>query len=254
MHAAARNSAPTTAPAAPRGHALFLIDEHEAPPDSPQLTDRLPQSVRDAVRSRGTTLRLAVGDPVFEQGQPHSGIFVIEKGSVRTFYAGPSGKEITLAYWSEGHFVGGPELFGRGIHVWSAEAATPCVVSWMPGNALRALAAADPDLAMGLIDALIVKGRCYSSLAQILATKPARGRLAELLLALAERSAAAGPGAEDEVPRHVTHEQLAAIIGSTRQWVTATLARFERDGYVEVRAQSIAIRNPRGFREAYAAG
>src|SRR5262245_57549947 len=103
----------------PQGHALFLIDEHEAPDDSLQLMETLPESVREALRRHATTLRLKSGERVFEQGQPHSGIFVIEKGSVRTFYAGPSGKEITLAYWTDGHFVGGPELFGRGVHVWS---------------------------------------------------------------------------------------------------------------------------------------
>lgn len=239
-------------PASPQGHALFLIDEHEAPNDSLQLMDPLPEELRDIIRKSAMTLRLLPGEPVFEQGRQHSGIFVIEKGSVRTFYAGTSGKEITLAYWSQGHFVGGPELFGRGIHVWSAEAASACELSWISGNALRALAFQDSALAMGLIDALIVKGRCYSSLAQILATKPARGRLAELLLALADRSAPPVPGKESEVPRHVTHEQLAAIIGSTRQWVTATLARFERDGYVAVRPEAITILNRRGLRDAYA--
>lgn len=238
----------------PQGHALFLIDEHEAPDDSLQLMDTLPLSVREAIRRNATTLRLKGGERVFEQGRPHSGIFVIEKGSVRTYYAGPSGKEITLAYWTEGHFVGGPELFGRGVHVWSADAASSCVLSWISGNALRALALENSAFAMGLIDALIVKGRCYSSLAQILATKPARGRLAELLLALADRSSPPAAGKESEVPRHITHEQLAAIIGSTRQWVTATLARFERDGHVAVRPNSIVILNRRGLREAYAAG
>lgn len=247
------SSTATTLSARARGHALFLIDEHEALDDSLQLMDPLPDALRDTIRKHATTLRLAAGTPVFEQGRPHSGIFVIEKGSVRTFYAGPSGKEITLAYWNEGHFVGGPELFGRGIHVWSAEAASPCVLSWIPGPSLRALALENPALAMGLIDALIVKGRCYSSLAQILATKPARGRLAELLLALAERSAPTNGGKEREVPRHVTHEQLAAIIGSTRQWVTATLARFEREGYVQIRPNALVVLNARGLREAHAA-
>jgi CRP-like cAMP-binding protein len=236
----------------PKGHALFLIDEHETPPDSLQLMDTLPRSVRETVRQHATILRLSPGDPVFEQGHPHSGIFVIERGSVRTFYMGPSGKEITLAYWTEGHFVGGPELFGRGVHVWSAEAASPSVVACIPGKLLRALASENSPLAMGLIDALIVKGRCYSSLAQILATMPARGRLAELLLALADRSTGPASGKEGEISRGVTHEQLAAIIGSTRQWVTATLARFEREGFVTVNADSIVILDRRGMRDAYA--
>lgn len=238
----------------PKGHALFLIDEHEILEDNAPLMETLPVNVRQLIKRNATTLRLSPDTLVFEQGRPHSGIFVIEQGSVRTFYASPNGKEITLAYWTEGHFVGGPELFGRGSHVWSAEAASACVLSWIPGHLLRALALQNSSFAMGLIDALIVKGRCYSSLAQILATKPARGRLAELLLTLAERSAIPGARKDLEVPRHVTHEQLAAIIGSTRQWVTATLGRFARDGFVSVKPDSIAILNARGLRDAYASG
>lgn len=235
--------------ASPQGHALFLIDEPEAPEDNPPLMETLSPAVRQIVKRHATTLCVRAGKLVFEQGRPHAGIFVIEQGSVRTFYVSPTGKEITLAYWTAGHFVGGPELFGRGTHVWSAEAASPSVLSWIDGHVLRDLALQNPVLALGLIDALIVKGRCYSSLAQILGTKPARGRLAELLLALAERGAAAGK--EREVPRHVTHEQLAAIIGSTRQWVTATLGRFERDGYIAIRPETIVIVNARALREAY---
>ncbi|MDQ8697630.1 Crp/Fnr family transcriptional regulator [Hyphomicrobium sp. LHD-15] len=248
---------PATAAAAPgpQGHALFLIDEPDLPEENPPLMETLHLSVRQIIKGHATTLRLNTGMRVFEQGQPHSGIFVIEQGTVRTFYAAPTGKEITLAFWKEGHFVGGPELFGRGCHVWSAEAASPCVLSWIPGHQLHTLALQNSAFALGLIDALIVKGRCYSSLAQILGTKPARGRLAELLLALAGREARDGkPGKESEVPRHVTHEQLAAIIGSTRQWVTATLSRFERDGLVSVQTDAIVILNARGLREASASG
>ncbi|SFV26135.1 Crp/Fnr family transcriptional regulator [Hyphomicrobium facile] len=248
------DAAQDVSPSSPQGHALFLIDEQETVDDSLQLMGTLPESLRASLRRAGSVLRLKTGEPVFEQGQPHNGIFMIESGSVRTFYSGPSGKEITLAYWGEGHFVGGPELFGRGAHIWSAEAATPSVLYSVSGRALRALAAQNSILAMGLIDALIVKGRCYSSLAQILATKPARDRLAELLLALADRTGSAPIGQESEIPRDVTHEQLAAIIGSTRQWVTATLARFEREGLVSVRPDSIVILNRRGLREAHTAG
>lgn len=238
----------------PQGHALFLIDEQDVPEESAPLMETVPEAVRQFFRHHATPVRLAAGAQVFEQGQPHAGIFIIEKGSVRTFYAGPNGKEITLAYWTEGHFVGGPELFGRGSHVWSAEAASACSLSWIPGRLLRKLALENSDLAIGLIDALIVKGRCYSSLAQILGTKPARGRLAELLLALAERGGTGLNTKDREVPRHVTHEQLAAIIGSTRQWVTATLARFEREGFVSIRPETIIIHNARALREAHASG
>lgn len=70
---------------------------------------------------RATTKRsYQPGETIFLQGDRHNGIFLIEAGQVRTYYAGPSGREITLAYWTPGHFVGGPEVFGGGLHIWSA--------------------------------------------------------------------------------------------------------------------------------------
>lgn len=235
----------------PKGHALFLINQ--AQDDASQLMETLPLSVREIIRANGVTQRVGIGELIFEQDQPHAGIFVVEQGTVRTFYMASRGKEITLAYWGEGHLVGGPELFGRGLHIWSAEAATPCVVTWIRGETLKQLASKNAEFAMKLIEALIVKGRCYSSLAQILGTTPARGRLAELLLTLAGHGARDVPdGKLRKVPRHVTHEQLAAIIGSTRQWVTATLARFEREGLISIKQDAIVILKEQALREAHA--
>jgi CRP-like cAMP-binding protein len=209
--------------------------------------------VREIIRANGVTQRLGIGALVFEQGRPHDGIFIVEQGTVRTFYTASGGKEITLAYWSEGHLVGGPELFGRGLHVWSAAADTPCIVTWIRGETLKLLASKNAEFAMKLIEALIVKGRCYSSLAQILGTTPARGRLAELLLTLADRGVKSAPdGGPRKVPRYVTHEQLAAIIGSTRQWVTATLSRFEREGLILIRQDAIVILKEQALRKAHA--
>lgn len=70
------------------------------------------------VRKLGTRCGFANGEGIFHQGAAHTGVWVIEDGRVRTFYTGPSGREITLAYWSPGQYVGGPEVFGRGRHVW----------------------------------------------------------------------------------------------------------------------------------------
>ena len=64
------------------------------------------------------------GQTLFNQGALHEGIYLIESGRIRVFYTAPSGREITLAYWNPGNFVGGPEIFGAGVHLWSGLAAT----------------------------------------------------------------------------------------------------------------------------------
>src|SRR5260370_1385859 len=108
---------------------------------------------------------------LFRQGSSHSGIYIIRKGRIRTFYVSPSGREITLAYWSSNHFVGGPEVFGRGTHVWSGMAMCNAEVLYLTGAQLRELILELPNFALALIEGQITKGQCFSSLIQLLGTK-----------------------------------------------------------------------------------
>jgi CRP/FNR family cyclic AMP-dependent transcriptional regulator len=176
---------------------------------------------------------------VFVQGRPHNGIYLIEQGRVRTFYVGPSGKELTLAYWTPGHFVGGPEVFGGGIHMWSADTVEPTRLAHLPGAAVRHLAETIPAFAICLINALVAKGKCYSAQAQMLGTRSVTARLAQLLLILSDGEGTAV--GRRIIDRKITHEQLACIVGSTRQWVTATLARFQRRGLITIASDHIEI-------------
>ena len=72
-----------------------------------------------SVVAAGQRVRFERDDLLFRQGEEHRGILVLRQGVVRSFYQAPSGREITLAHWAPGNFVGGPEIFGGGVHVWS---------------------------------------------------------------------------------------------------------------------------------------
>jgi CRP-like cAMP-binding protein len=201
------------------------------------------------VRRASTITTVGAGETIFHQGDIHTGIGLIESGRVRTFYAGPSGKEITLAYWTQGHFVGGPEVFGGGPHVWTAVAVEKTRLARLSGHAIRNLVRTMPSFAECLIDGLVAKGKCYSALVQMLGTRSVTERLAQVLLILAE----IGGGKEQApgqllVSRNITHDQLASIVGSTRQWVTTTLSRFQRAGHIEIDRSSIVVVDPEGLR------
>ncbi len=212
-----------------------------------RFLDRLSLDEINAVRRVASSIEVEAGECIFLQGDQHQGIFLIEAGQVRIYYAGPSGKEITLAYWTPGHFIGGPEVFGGGLHVWSATATQPSRLSYLPGARIRYLAETVPAVALAIIDGLVAKGRCYSALAQMLGTRSVTERLAQLLSILASVD-----GQSDEgrmiVDRRITHEQLAMIVGSTRQWVTSTLARFQRRGHITVTRSAIEIDDPDNLR------
>jgi CRP/FNR family cyclic AMP-dependent transcriptional regulator len=123
------------------------------------LIELLPAEAQASVKAHGRQQVLVQGDHLFRQGEPHDGIAIIEAGMIRSFYAAPSGREITPSYWLPGNFVGGPDVFVGGIHMWSAVAARASTVTWLPGAGLRELARDVPDLALGIIDALVFKAR-----------------------------------------------------------------------------------------------
>ncbi len=219
--------------------AIYLSELHFEEAD-PLFFQRLSDTEITALRLASRVYTAGPGENVFTQGERHNGIFLIEQGRVRTYYIGPSGKELTLAYWTPGHFVGGPEVFGGGVHMWSAVTMEQTRLAHLPGHAVRHLAETIPAFALCLIDALVAKGKCYSALAQMLGTRSVTARLAQLLLILSK----ANGSDSRRIDRKITHEDLAGIIGSTRQWVTATLARFQRRGLITIASDYIEIVQP----------
>jgi len=220
--------------------AIYLTEVLSELNEGAAFLDQLTLKEINSLRRIGSSQSFGAGETVFLQGDRHNGIYLIESGRVRTYYAGPSGREITLAYWTPGHFVGGPEVFGGGFHVWSANAMETCKLSYLPGGAVRQLAMSVPAFAMCLIEGLVAKGKCYSALVQMLGTRSATERLAQLLLILAEMDGTAVDG-RMIVHRRITHEQLASIVGTTRQWITSMLARFQSQGIVRIERGAIII-------------
>jgi len=211
----------------------LLLSDSGLDSQVPDLLARLPESVRQEVRALGRLRSYRAGETLFEQGQTHDGLVLIESGLVRSYYTSEDARELTLGYWSAGHFVGAPQMFGGGRHVWTSVAVQDIQGLWLPGGELRELAARTAVLAVALCDALVHKSQCYCALLQLLATHSMRVRLARLLSMLAARPS--GPVIE------LSHSQLASIIGSTRQWVSQTLAQFDEAGLIAKRPDGTMV-------------
>lgn len=206
------------------------------------LLEHLNEVERAQVIAAGTKMVLYRGTPLFSHGTPQDGIYLVETGRIKVFYVGPSGRTITLAYWHPGTFVGAPDVFANGFHTWSGIAAINSSVLHLSGDTLRALVLRMPSLALGIIEGLSFKGRCYSALAQMLATRSAAERLAHLLLQLADLYGM--PGEQGIwIDASFTHADLSHMIGVTRQWITATLQRYRECGIVDMKGRRLALRD-----------
>ncbi|MEM7670635.1 MAG: Crp/Fnr family transcriptional regulator [Pseudomonadota bacterium] len=199
-------------------------------------------SVEDqkTVRKMGTRCTFEKGQSIFHQGDSHTGVWILEAGRARTYYVGPTGREITLAYWTPGHFIGGPEVFGRGRHVWSADAMDSCEMIFLSGTSLEKLVRDIPDVAIAVIHGLIAKGKCYSALIQMLGTRSVTERLRQFLVIFADTHGR-HEGTTIIIDRSITYEQIAFIVGATRQWVTQTLDKLRAEGVLEITRSEIIV-------------
>jgi CRP-like cAMP-binding protein len=222
---------------------IMLVEREALVQRIPGLLDGLAEDERKRLLSIGQKRDFEAEQALFRQGDQHGGIYLIESGRIRSYYTAPSGREVTLAYWFPGNFVGAPDMFGGGTHMWGSSAVQRTGTIFLPGPELRRLALASAPIAVALLDALSFKARCYSAMAQMLGTRSATERLEHLLVFLAtvyglkERDGTV-------IAASFTHADLASLIGSTRQWVTVQLARLQERGIVRYNRGLLVIRQP----------
>lgn len=232
---------------------LFLSESVAGLADGAGFLDTLPAAARARVMSSGARLTLDAGARVFMQGEPHTGIFLIASGRVRVYYTGPSGREVTLAYWTPGNFVGGPSMHHGGTHQWTGVAIERVEVVSLSSRTLKTLMEELPGFAICLIDGLEAKGRCYTAMAQMLGTRSVIERLAQLLLNLGELYGQPEAGAIT-IHEMISHDEVAALVGSTRQWVTMMLKRFGAEDVVAYRGRDFMILKIDRLREIVGGG
>jgi len=207
---------------------------------APNILESLNAADRDRVLAIGQRRVFKSGAPLWRQGDAHEGIYLIEKGRIRSFYNGPSGREVTLAYWLPGNFVGGPDIFGDRVHMWSSSADRPTTALYLPKGPLRKLTVASAAIAVCLLDAVAFKAKCYSAMAQMLGTRQVGERVIRLLVFLGTTY-----GIEDEsgvmVSASFTHADLASLVGATRQRVQVEIARLQERRIINYRRGLLQI-------------
>lgn len=101
-----------------------------------------------------------------------------------------------------------------------------------------------PRWATGLIEALAYKIRCFSALVQVLGTRSIHERLCQILLALCTQYGKPINGKGILIDSHFSHDDLAHMVGSSRQWVTITLGKLQRRGALRLGRRSIIVVDP----------
>lgn len=195
----------------------------------------LPAPLRGLV-AQGVVRHYRANATLIEEGDRGDTLFVVLRGSVRIFCADPNGREITLAIYGPGEYVGEMSLDGgpRSASV-SAEEDSVCAV--VTGHTLRQYLAADPEFTLELIQRLIRRTRLATESARSLALLDAYGRLVRLF----DRLAVARADGTRVVAQRLTQKDIAQRIGCSRELVTRLLKDLQRGGYVALEAQRYTL-------------
>ncbi|RME47901.1 MAG: Crp/Fnr family transcriptional regulator [Chloroflexi bacterium] len=199
--------------------------------------------VLEALASVAIRLQFPPEAIIFTQDEPAGGLFVVEKGQVKITRISREGREHILHLIYPGDTFNDVAVLDGGPAPATAIARGDVVVWCIRRTDLQRLCERYPTLAWSLIESIAARARHLVRLAEDLATRNVRGRLAHLLLEEAKRFET------DEVPRMLTQEEMAARLGTVREMVGRALRSLAGDGIIEFDRHRIVILDPERLQE-----
>ncbi|MET0312199.1 MAG: Crp/Fnr family transcriptional regulator [Burkholderiaceae bacterium] len=168
--------------------------------------------------------------PLFHAGEPSTSLVVVRNGRVRLYLSSANGDEFTLSILTGGSILGlAAAVLGR-PRILSVESIGRVDASILPVAEMNRCMEALPRFARNITGLLAVLAVENIERSGPLALDSAASRLGAILLTLSTQDT----DPQDGLPslQGLTQEDLAKMVGTTRTWVTLTLADFERKGFI----------------------
>jgi CRP-like cAMP-binding protein len=183
----------------------------------------------------GRDVEMRRGDVLFREGDDPDELFVVVSGRIAIANKSIDGRESMVALMEEGDLFGEMGLFdGRGRSA-EARALETSVVTAVPYGPVRNLYQDDPALLWRVVAMLAGRLRTMDAALADSVFLDVTGRTAKRLLDLA--------GEEDEFSLPITQEELAGMVGASRERVNKAIASFIRLGWIEQLDRTYRITN-----------
>jgi CRP-like cAMP-binding protein len=184
---------------------------------------------------------------IYLPGDPGGAVYLVNGGRVKVSKVTRDGKELTLAYRGPGEIFGETCLIDGGPREEMAEAMENALVTEIERSEFERLLQTQASLGYKMTKILAQRRREVENKIENLVFKDVNSKLAELLLRLANEY-----GVDDSrgtlVALKITHQEMANLIGSTRETVSLTLAQFKRKGLIQTEGRKVIIADREGLR------
>lgn len=212
----------------------------------PEVLKRAPlfQGLEDeaagALSAAMSAIQLAKGAVLFREGDTGDQLYVVVSGKMKLGRSGSAGRENLLAVLGPGQMFGELSLFDPGPRSTTATAVTRTELRSLDQSELVRWLDGRPEVARGLLGQLAGRLRKANDVVSDLVFSDVPGRVAKALLDLASRF---GDRKEDgiHVNHDLTQEELAQLVGASRETVNKALADFASRGWIRLEARAVLI-------------
>jgi CRP/FNR family transcriptional regulator, cyclic AMP receptor protein len=194
----------------------------------------------DFIAERSLLKQYAAGETVFNEGDPCSGLYVVEQGTIKIFKTSPNGREQVLSIDGPGSSVAELPVFDGGAYPASAAAMSDTRLVFVSRQDFRSLCLEYPEVALKVLRVVGGRLRRLVGIIEELSFSTVSHRMGGLLLDLARRTGhKTDAGVEFTLP--TTNQELAAMIGTVRELVSRNMSRLQAAGILTIDGRHIVV-------------
>ncbi|MDO5049139.1 MAG: Crp/Fnr family transcriptional regulator [Actinomycetaceae bacterium] len=204
------------------------------------LFEGLDEEQQRSLRAKMGQTTLRRGEVLFEEGEQGNRLYIITEGKVKLGHTSLDGRENLLAVLGPGEIIGELTLFDPGPRSTTATAVSPVTLLHLDHADLIGILDTNPTMGKHMLRALARRLRRTNESLADLVFSDVPGRVAKALLDLADRFGT--PTDEGvHVPHDLTQEELAQLVGASRETVNKSLADFVSRGWIQLEGRAVTL-------------
>jgi CRP/FNR family transcriptional regulator len=205
---------------------------------------RLSSQALEDLQRRGVPVSFATGEVVVHEGFRGEKVYIVCHGRVKLTASSPEGRLLLLRVAEAGDVLGLAPVLNGGEHKVTAETLEPCEMMAVGRTELLAFMDRYRDAGRNAVLTIVDEyEEAMLSVRRLSLSESAAQKLASVLVEWGRREAKNGAG-RLEFTMPLTHEELGAMAGLSRETVTRLLARFRREGTLQQHGKRMIIEQP----------
>lgn len=207
-----------------------------------ELFQDLEEDVLRALALSAVEKRLVRNQIIFLEGEEAAGMFVIAEGAVRAFRTGQDGREQIIHVERAVTTIAEVPVFDNGKYPSTAAAEEPTLALFLDKKEVRNLCLRHPQIALAATRLLAKRLRRCAELVEILSLREVGQRLAHVFF---KEATVSGKQTAEGVrfKQKLTHNQLAARVGTVREVVTRALYRLQNQRLIIIDGKEVIVPN-----------